>query len=153
MRKKGKVNKEPWELTKSEFRLTAEPLVDKVDFMNMTLYNNPLFSNLKDGFNIIPNVLDCENGITIVYIDANKPIGTISVYNGIMKNIAVAENRQNKGICHLLIAEAIRYGANEFENRLSPEIVDIAHEFYVQMAKFHGLPISNEVLKDYKFLC
>lgn len=139
--------KEPWKMTREEFRQTAKPLHQREDFMKAWLKDNEDIPNkVSPGINHI----FVSNGELLVYgNERGNAVGVVSIYKKAIHHIAVLDNYQNKGIATQLVRESRKYGARDISGDVSPEFVGIAHKFLVGTAFLEGKPVPPAVLREY----
>lgn len=139
--------KEPWQMTKEEFKKTASPLKNREDFIKAWLRDNENIPNkVRQGINQIPQ----RDGALFVYgNEKGEPVGVVSFRKDAVDAIAVSDRYKNRGIATLLLEEARKYGVRRTEGLISPEFAGIAHRFAVKTAFLEGKPIPPAVLREY----
>lgn len=139
--------KEPWQMTREEFKKTAEPLQDRKDFIKAWLRDNEGIPNLmKPGINYIPQ----RNYAMLVFGNqSGQAIGVISMYKDAVEHIAVSDRYKGRGIATQLLEESRKYGVRRVIGKVSPEASGIVHKFTVKTAFLEGKPVPPEVLREY----
>ncbi len=143
----GRPQKEPWKMTREEFRQTAKPLNQREYFLKAWLKDNEDIPNkVSPGINHI----FVKNGELLVYgNERGSAVGVVSIYKNEIHHIAVLDKYQNKGIAMQLVRESRKYGVQGISGNVSPEFVGIAHKFLVETAFIEGKPVAQTVLKEY----
>ncbi|MDP2753598.1 MAG: nucleotidyltransferase domain-containing protein [Nitrospirota bacterium] len=139
--------KEPWQMTKEEFKKTASPLQNREDFIKAWLRDNEHIPNkVKQGINQIPQ----RDGALLVYgNEKGEPVSVLSFRKDAVDAIAVSDRYTHRGIATQLLEESRKYGVRRTEGTISPEFAGIAHRFAVKTAFLEGKPIPPEVLREY----
>lgn len=143
----GRPQKEPWKMTREEFKQTSKPLHQREDFMKAWLKDNEDIPNkISPGINHI----FVSNGELLVYgNERGSAVGVVSIYRNEIHHIAVLDKYQNKGIATQLVRESRKYGVQGISGTVSPEFVGIAHKFLVETAFLEGKPVPRAVLREY----
>ncbi len=139
--------KEPWQMTREEFKKTASPLQDREDFVKAWLKDNENIPNkVGQGINHIPQ----RDGALLVYgNEKGEPVSVLSFRKDAVDAIAVSDRYTGRGIATQLLEESRKYGVRRTEGLISPEFAGIAHRFAVKTAFLEGKPIPPEVLREY----
>lgn len=139
--------KEPWQMTKEEFKKTASPLQDREDFVKAWLRDNENIPNkVRQGINQIPQ----KDGALLVYgNEKGEPVSVLSFRKDAVDAIAVSDRYTGRGIATQLLEESRKYGVRRTEGAISPEFAGIAHRFAVKTAFLEGKPVPPAVLREY----
>lgn len=139
--------KEPWQMTKEEFKKTASLLQNREDFVKAWLRDNEHIPNkVGQGINQIPQ----RDGALLVYgNEKGEPVSVLSFRKDAVDAIAVSDRYTGRGIATLLLEESRKYGVRRTEGTISPEFAGIAHRFAVKTAFLEGKPVPQEVLREY----
>ncbi len=139
--------KEPWQMTREEFKKTASPLQNREDFVKAWLRDNENIPNkVRRGINQIPQ----RDGALLVYgNEKGEPVSMLSFRKDAVDAIAVSDRYTNRGIATQLLEESRKYGVRRTEGPISPEFAGIAHRFAVKTAFLECKPIPPEVLREY----